>query len=394
MILAQLIGEQTLPNLLGALALRPTHVIHIVSDPKRFSAPIRNFEKALALSGLKPDFQQLPLGCAHPAPDQIAAALDSLPPDRRPTTVNVTGGTKLMSLGAQTWARNAAVPAFYVDTAARAFVPTTAVPLPPLPALSDIVLQLDLPRILAAHGVPANQLQGRIPTTAEIDFGRAAAAAWEKNQECAGWIQALRHAWLDAKGIPLPQAWCTNVAAPDNAACALAEAAKAAGWARIDANGKFSPLVPVNQAGDSRLRADFVKGLLQNLEGGWFELHVARRMLESGHFHDLRWSVQSPGRRDLALGENDIVALDRRSLSPVFVSCKSSTAFDRPLEHIFSLRQRATHFGGTFAQAVLCIARLYHEDQKQELQGFCRAASVRLVVGEDALARWLAPATP
>jgi len=394
MILAHLIGEQTLPNLLGALALRPTRVIHIVSDPKRFAAPIRNLEKALALSGLKPDSHTLSLDCAQPTPDQVVAALDALPPDRRPSIVNVTGGTKLMSLGAQTWAQNAAAPAFYVDTAARAFVPTTAVPLPPLPALSDIVLQLDLPRILAAHGVPANQLQGRIPTAVEIDFGRAAAAAWEKNLECARWIQDLRQAWLDAKGSVQPQAWRTGVAVPDNAACALAEAAKAADWARIDPNGRFSPFVPVNQAGDSRLRIEFVKRLLQNLEGGWFELHVARHMLDSGHFHDLRWSVQSPGRHDLALGENDIVALDRRSLSPVFVSCKSSTAFDRPLEHIFSLRQRATHFGGTFAQAVLCIARLYHEDQKQELQGFCRAASVRLVVGEDALARWLAPATP
>ena len=390
MILAHLIGAQTLPNLLAVLALRPTQVIHVTSDAKRFAAPIRNLEKALALAGLKPAFQTLALPSVNPTPAEVANALTNLPPELKPTILNLTGGTKLMGLGAHTWAELNYVPSLYVDTAARTFTQTSTPSLPSLQTLPQVAATLSLEIVLTAHGVPANKLQGKAPVAAELAFGREAATAWAQDQACSAWKNTLRTAWFLPNGYPLPEAWRTAVPIPANAAAQLAQAAVTLGWATIDHLGRFTPAPPLLSAGDQQKRNAFVSDLLQNLEGGWFELYVAGLLLATPHFHDLRWSVEATtDREDLALGENDLVALDRRTLSPVFISCKSSTSFPKPLEHVFSLRQRASHFGGTFAQAVLCISRTHNAEDAKRILGFCKAASVTPLFGDEAIAAWL-----
>jgi len=53
MILAQLFGEQTLPNLLAALAVAPTGLVHVRSADKKFSAPIRGPMTAAAGEAVK-----------------------------------------------------------------------------------------------------------------------------------------------------------------------------------------------------------------------------------------------------------------------------------------------------------------------------------------------------
>jgi hypothetical protein len=203
-------------------------------------------------------------------------------------------------------------------------------------------------------------------------------------------MRTLRTTWLLPNGYPKPEAYRTAVVIPADAA-SLAQAAVNARWAHIDATGLLLPLLPPGRSGDQQARNTHVADLLQNLEGGWFELHIAGLMLATDRFRDVRWSVESPEREDLALGETDIVTMDRGTLSPLFISCKSSTSFPKPLEHIFALRQRATHFGGTFAQAVLCIARLHSAEDEKRILGFCRAANVRPLIGDEKIATWLNP---
>ena len=389
MILAHLVGEQTLPNLLAALAFAPTRLLHVRSADKKFSAPIRNLERALALAGLKPTTHTLVLS-DDPTPAEVTDALTALPADWCPSLVNLTGGTKLMSIGAKVWADTHSVPSLYVDTHAHRFVSTGASPLPDLPALPAVANALTLEMVLSAHGVPADELRAEPPAPGALAFGAAAALAWENDQACSLWVQSVRRQWLLPNDFPRSEAYRTGVAITPTSE-PLAQAAVQANWATIDAGGCFLPRLPLGVSGDQLRRDRFVAELLQNLEGGWFELHLARLMLAAGHFHDVRWSVESPDRPDLALGENDVVALDRRTLAPVFVSCKSSSSFSKPLEHIFSLRQRATHFGGTHARAVLCISRLRFADQEESLRAFCRVAQVRLLLGSAEIHAWLKP---
>jgi hypothetical protein len=95
--LIQLISEQTLPNILAALALRPTGIVHVASTDQKCLPPIRNIERALALSSLKPANYHLSLPSLNPTPDEVSAARTTLPGDWQPTFLNLTGGTKLMS---------------------------------------------------------------------------------------------------------------------------------------------------------------------------------------------------------------------------------------------------------------------------------------------------------
>lgn len=389
MILAHLVGEQTLPNLLAALAVAPTRLLHVRSADKKFSAPIRHLERALALAGLKPTTHTLVLS-DDPTPEEVTAALADLTSEWRPSLVNLTGGTKLMSIGAKVWADTNSVPSLYVDTHAHRFVSTGAAPLPDLPALPAVANALTLEIVLAAHGVPADELRADPPSPAALAFGAAAALAWENDQAGSAWLRSVREKWLLPNDSPRAEAYRTGVALTP-AGEPLAQAAVQANLATIDSSGRFLPVLPLGVSGDQLRRDRIVADLVQNLEGGWFELHLAGLMLAAGHFHDVRWSVESPDRPDLALGENDVVALDRRNLSPVFVSCKSSSSFPKPLEHIFSLRQRATHFGGTYAQAVLCISRLHFADQEKSLRAFCRVAQVRLLLGSAEIQAWLKP---
>ena len=390
MILAHLVGEQTLPNLLAALAVAPTRILHVRSADKKFSAPIRNLERALSLAGLHPATDSLVLPSADPTPEEVTAALADLPSDWRPSLVNLTGGTKLMSIGAKVWADTNSVPSLYVDTHAHRFVSTGAAPLPDFPALPAVVNALTLEMVLTAHGVPADELRAELPSPAALAFGAAAALAWENDQACSAWLKSVRTHWLLPNDTPRAEAYRSGVALTP-AGEPLAQAAVQANWATIDTSARFLPRLPLGISGDHRRRDRFVAELLQSLEGGWFELHLAGQMLAAGHFLEVRWSVESPDRPDLALGENDVVALDRRNLSPVFVSCKSSSSFPKPLEHVFSLRQRATHFGGTYAQAVLCISRLHFADQEKSLRDFCRVAQVRLLLGSAEINAWLKP---
>lgn len=388
MILAHLVSEQPLPNLLAALAVKPDRVVLLQSASKRFDTVVRNLRRASESAGLRHATHPLALASPNPTPDDVIAALDACPTEWRPTLLNLTGGTKLMAFGAQTWAARHATPAFYVDTAGKRFIQVGEHPLPPLPELTATARTLDLSLVLAAHGIPTDKLTGHAPTPAELTFGRAAAAAWQNLDACRSWLDQLRGHWfIQAGRYAHHEAWRTPVAIPP-AAASLAEAAAAAGWGLIDSAGRFVPQFPLPVARDKTAREAGVSALLKNLEGGWFELLVADQMTTSGHFRDLRWSVES-SRADLGLGENDLVGLDQRTLSPVFVSCKSSTSLTKPLEHIFSLQQRATHFGGTFATAVLCIARVHSADDEKRLREFCRAARVIPVIGDADRAAWL-----
>ena len=389
MILAHLVGEQTLPNLLAALAVAPTRLLHVCSADKKFSAPIRHLERALALAGLKPTTHTLVLS-DDPTPEEVTTALADLTSDWRPSLVNLTGGTKLMSLGAKVWADTNSVPSLYVDTHAQRFVSTGSAPLPSLITLPAVAHALTLEIVLTAHGVPVDKLRAKPPSPSELAFGAAAALAWKNDHACSVWLRSVREKWLLPNDAPRAEAYRTGVSLTPEGEH-LAQAAVQANLATIDASGSFLPTLPLGVSGDQLRRDRIVADLVQNLEGGWFELHLAGQMLAAGHFHDVRWSVESPDRPDLALGENDVVALDRRNLSPVFVSCKSSSSFSKPLEHIFSLRQRATHFGGTHAQAVLCVSRLHFADQEKSLRAFCRVAQVRLLLGSPEIQAWLKP---
>jgi len=156
--LIQLVSEQTLPGIFPALALAPTQTILLHTAQMRQQCDW--IARALQLAGhaTEPRFVALPDHPDHVATGNIvreqivAAQAENLTP-----VVNITGGTKLMSIGAFAASHQQKVAAFYVDTAQRLILATTNATLPaPLDsspiAFRRIADQLTVPILLAAHG--------------------------------------------------------------------------------------------------------------------------------------------------------------------------------------------------------------------------------------------------
>lgn len=105
------VSGQNVAELSGALhpELRVSRVKAIVSRETRKQAA--NLEKACRLRGVK--CQLVPL--ARVSVQEITALLDSIGEQGASFILNITGGTKLMSIAAYAWASRNRVPVFYVD---------------------------------------------------------------------------------------------------------------------------------------------------------------------------------------------------------------------------------------------------------------------------------------
>lgn len=99
-------SDQILQNILPALALRPERIVQVVSgrarrDPRVGPDPMA---AALALAGLKPEFGDIQLTQQHPTHTDVFEAIHQAVREERQSgripVVNVTGGSKLMGIGA------------------------------------------------------------------------------------------------------------------------------------------------------------------------------------------------------------------------------------------------------------------------------------------------------
>src|SRR5206468_1063131 len=119
---------QTMQNLLPLLALRPGTVVQVRSRDERFAQAAENLKKAVAAISKTPPFREL-------APEFFDVVIDENSPsaDRARSkvgealsrwpgaVVNLTGGTKLMSIGAYLAADYQCEPILYCDTKERRF---------------------------------------------------------------------------------------------------------------------------------------------------------------------------------------------------------------------------------------------------------------------------------
>src|SRR6266436_1440524 len=107
MNLLHLVSEQTMQNLLPLLALRPTKVIQVRSRAEKFRQAAANLKQAVESIRKQPDYRDLnpefyeevideESPSADTARRKVGAALSLWPG----AVVNITGGTKPMSVGA------------------------------------------------------------------------------------------------------------------------------------------------------------------------------------------------------------------------------------------------------------------------------------------------------
>jgi hypothetical protein len=393
--LLQLVSEQTMQNLLPLLALKPKTVIQVRSADERFKHAVENLKSAVAslrktacYHDLSPEFFEIVIDAQSPSADQTRRKVGeslSLWPG---AVVNLTGGTKPMSIGAYSAAAHQDEPVLYCDSQTRRFLSLNERrPLPKLSGFNEIAESLTVEAVLAAHGINSEKLHSSRPSQPQMECARTIHRLYRGNRVVYGGFGRKLRDQLYPKKRTISKGAIDSVLqdglpGPDNdAEHEFLKAAAEAGWLR-ESNGKwFYQLAGNTLQKEGRVRAALE--ILKALTGGWFELEVFESMRKSGLFGDLRTEVQSRDQSQQAVGETDIVGVDLQRLSLVFVSCKLSDEFlTKPLEHVFATRHRALEFGGTFAQTVFCFREFRDSNKRRIIADGCRVVRARVIEGE------------
>ena len=403
MHLLQLAGGQVWPNLLPILALRPSKVTFLTSsDPHNdYLRSIRAIQEACLLLGARFSLNLISTSTKEPTTDECRRALLELTPD----CVNLTGGTKTMSIAAYDLAQRVSLPAFYLDTRRKQTLAEAvnasgnAIRDQLNDALPSIVSRVTVPVALKAHGFPVPD-HFKLPPRNWTEFSihaaiiRSDAAA---DREIARAIGLLRQQLMGTdssmpkKGqlrkvlqipisAPYDSAWQRYLAA----ACEqgiIGAAETSSSHHREFFLLREDPIT--TQADLLRSKADDVFKLL---EGIWFELALLDRLRQKSSFSDICWSVEADHLQDSAAssrGETDLVAFNTQQLSLHFISCKTTGPHGGALDHIQGLRRRATKEGGQFSKAELWIFRAKTDDHRRDLENHCKAQDVSLRVFTD-----------
>jgi hypothetical protein len=393
--LVHLVSGQTLQNLLPMLAVRPGEVVQLRSRATRFDRSANAIRAAASTCGFGGRI------VADEILDQESPGIEETEQKLReiiacrPTMrviVNITGGTKLMSIGALKAAGDDHT-SFYCDTESRGdFLHVGGPELPRHDSLDDVLRSLTIKTVMAAHGVSPDAIRSEVPSGTQMEFAREVAALRQTQNEpvskCIAEVRKKFHTGASflpkgkiaaALGSPLPPV-------SGEAEHAFLQVAKKSGWVR-EITGSYylnpAPGIVANDKAVQMARSNF-----KAMEGGWWEMEVYRICSESGAFVDLQSEVQAAQQAE-AIGESDLLGISLRKRALTFISCKVSDQHVKALEHAFEFTKRAQEFGGSAAQTVFVFHSMGNKDKRSQLESACKVLRSRLVVGEEELRRWL-----
>jgi len=386
--LLHLVSEQTMQNLLPILALRPKTVVQVRSRPDKFHQAADNLKNAvLAMSktplyrDLNPEFFDWPIDEDSPSVERskskVGEALSLWPG----AIVNLTGGTKQMSIGAYLAADYQREPMLYCDTAQRQFIPVGKRPLSKLPPFEQIAASLTVEAVMAAHGTPPAKWKSKEASKPLLGLGRC---AWElHNKDRDALLEygklILKHFRGDKANVPsAPSELQTLAAKPlptpsSESVMGFLDAATQAGLLLKDGRNNFFPA--------AEWRDRNVQELANILNGSWMELFVLSHLAqEPDKWSDLHWSVAPQERGKGSLGETDVVCLDAKSAALQIISCK--TKLQKRLEVLEALTERRARMGGTYAKAALAVLHV-QPNEREELRKLGELLQVQVLIGDE-----------
>ncbi len=383
-------------NLLPLLALQPERVVQVRSHGSRFELAEKRLEHAARVAGNDSTFKTNELASEFPDFEEVRQALEQLLSVFPDSVVNVTGGTKLMSIGAFLGASEFRdVPLLYCDTDQQQFRSIGSRALPEdMPSFDRISSKLTVPIVMAAHGKSPEAWRYDHASDVEVEFGARAFSI--RSREYAtfnqlGWSRHLRAFFRNDKGrIPkgrgkLDALTTSNIldAFPEplpSCAIEFIEAAVEAQFLRTMETGHYS----ISASSDDRHTRSHVEKIANILDGSWIELFILHVIRNAAFCTDPHWSVEPlkdvrfEEARDF--GETDIVFLKWPRGNLHVVSCK--TTLDKPLEHIESLHERSRNLGGRYARAMLYVLHV-RDDQRDELLRWGQLLDVKILIGND-----------
>lgn len=377
-----IVSEQRMQNLLPLLALNPARVIQICSNDAKFLTAAAHTAAAAKEAGLTAIFENHEIANSSPSIEDMRHAVKHLVANFPGAIVNITGGTKLMSLGAYLGASEFLdSPILYCDTANRRFMPVDKKALPAqMLSFDEVAKLLTVPIVMVTQG---KNFRDDTITAVLLDFGREAWRLRAENHEAIStWTGSIRSALpRDANGriekdkqvlsrfLTLPLPFPQSDAAGD-----YLDAAVQAGLLSVSVTGSVHMI-----AAPKKSAIEFVSNLL---DGAWLELAVAAAAMSGARYSDVRWSVQPTNQVGEDYGETDLLVVDLDRLNLAVISCKTSTHHVSRLEHLSSWRDRARALGGLHATGHICLFRTKNATEEADLQKIAKNMGLSVHVGD------------
>jgi hypothetical protein len=391
-VMIQIVGDQTVQNLLPVMALRPARIFQArsqdVKGATRFEDAADNFGLAVqrlssepGFEGYQPEIITETMDDTSPGIEATRSFVASFLAKQQGAVVNFTGATKLMSIGAYQAAAALGAPSLYCDTQEKRFTDGHTGKLDPWPDFRSAAAHLSVPLLMAAHGKNFGDWQHEVPTSELKEYGQKAFNVRRDNwDELDGFNKSLRPFFYRIKGRvpsveadlralvsePLPAGVIATPSGHD-----LVRAATIAGL--LQSTGKNQFIV------NAEPRKRDVERVANLLIGSWVELAVLDMMEGHPRYQNPLWSVEPSVAQDADFGEMDIVCVDQRTASLRYISCKA--VLDKPpLEHLEAVGDRAHRVGGTFAASTLVVFQTYFE-QDQTIRRYAKRLRIDAAVG-------------
>ncbi len=267
--------------------------------------------------------------------------------------VNITGGTKPMSIGAYLAAADMAVPRLYVDTQnEKLFLYQGKEVITEIFDLRPITVR----QYLYAHGREIDEKATQKLAFSEAESG-IAKAILDCRPESLTWMMVMRsqafHAPMNKSGEKRIQERLWRPL--QKMVCALQNA----GWLRQE-KGEYLLSVPG----------------FHFLEGGWLEAYVYTALKESGRFMDVVGRVHTTG------DENEIDVACTLNAKLGIIECKSSAFQGQAiLNRLLALKET---LAGTFGKTFFVTSR--YPDRLSEVNQLRAAEYISRLIGMDELA--------
>lgn len=344
--LVELFCQETLKNVITALAFRPERLVMLVDTGAQYSDAYENTIRTLRARIPELMISYFEADCNDP--DCIAEALDALYAKYPDGVFDFTGGRELLLLGAFAFARRHDAP----------------------------MVHIDLPRKRLMNLNRCEELEGSF-TMPELTL------ADHLNMNGA-FFDGVGHVLMEKEQEPAVRAFCQQVMRNQTRwrkQCNYFQAAAsgleglhvdapvtfvAANRSRVTCDVDY--LYQLQDIGflqnvqrqNGRVQFDFVNETFRSYltdVGVWLELYTYLLLRDTGLFKEIYmsvkvgWGDQADEYKGTAYNELDVVACN--GLETIFISCKTSTPEPGDFNEI---QVYAKKFGGSFGKAVLCTS--------------------------------------
>ncbi len=388
-------------NLLPVMALRPGRIIQVrngdAARNPRMESATANFRQALHVLSQEPGFKgylpkMVELNLPHLSPD-ISSARDLIASTLATTqgvTVNFTGGTRLMSVGAFQAASALGRPSIYCDNADQRFSDGRTGREGRWPDFRSIASKLSARLLMAVEGRNPDDWRSDTATDSLRAFGLKAFELRNQNWSLLEGLNKTLRAFFYTQGDKLPQGAeelreLTVKPLPPQATAnepsrLLLAAATSAGLLRGDAQSYKLNTQPTRRN---------IERVLSLIMSSWIELAVMDCLLRNPRYKDPAWSVELAKNENADFSETDLVCVDQQTASLRVISCKA-TMTRPPQEHLDNVKERAFRMGGPNAAATLVVFKPAH-GQENAIRSYARRLGVDVALEADEIVKMFSP---